>query len=325
MKYLVTGSAGLIGKALTQTLADQGHEVIALVRNQIPTEFLEHPKIELAKGDITDVEFLKLAFVGVDGVFHVAAFAKPWSKDKSIYYKINEQGTINVCEAALACGVKRVVYTSSAGIHGPQQGEELIDENTWPNEYYVDYERSKNNARLAANAFVQRGLEVVTVSPARVYGPGEVSESNVPARLFRIYLKNKFGVVPLDGKGVGSYVFMDDLVNGHILAMTKGQNGEEYLLGGINATYLELFQAFAEVSGKKYPVFKLPYQLSLGFGKFNLFLAENFGVKPTITTPWVRRYIKNWGLDISKIEALGYKVTPLNVGLKKVLESWEKH
>ena len=157
MKYLVTGSAGLIGKALTLALANQGHEVIALVRNQIPTEFLEHQNIDLAKGDITDLEFLNRAFVGVDGVFHVAAFAKPWNKDKSIYYKINELGTINVCEAALACGVKRVVYTSSAGIHGPQQSDELINENTWPKEYYVDYERSKNNARLAANAFIDLG------------------------------------------------------------------------------------------------------------------------------------------------------------------------
>lgn len=323
MKYLVTGAAGLIGKALTLSLANQDHLVVAMVRNNVPSEFANHPNIIIFRGDLSEKQCLIKACEGVEGIFHVAAFAKPWSKDSNVYHEINVQGTINVCEAAIACNVKRMVYTASAGIHGPQQNNRLIDENTWPSQYYVDYERSKNNARLAAHAFQLRGLEVITVSPARVYGPGVASVSNVPARLFRMYLKNKFGLVPADGSGIGSYVFIDDLVQGHILAMHSGQNGEEYLLGGINASYLELFQVFAQVSGRRYPVFKLPYKLSLGFGKIQLFLAEKFGVQPTITTPWVRRYIQNWGLDLSKIKALGYTVTPLDVGMKKVLDSWK--
>ena len=90
MRYAVTGSNGLVGKALTLKLANEGHSVVAIVRNENPSEFLDHEYIELAKGDIQDIEFLKQTFRNIDGVFHVAAFAKPWAKDPSIYYDVNE-------------------------------------------------------------------------------------------------------------------------------------------------------------------------------------------------------------------------------------------
>lgn len=324
MKYLVTGATGFVGKALTLRLAREGHQVIALYRRNLPAEFMEHDSIELAKGDITDAEFLVRAMREVDGVFHVAAFAKPWAPNAEQYYKVNEQGTINVCEACIKNGVKRLVYTSSAGIHGAQQSGDLVNEDTWPKNYFTDYEQSKFNGREAAMSYLSKNLEVTIVSPARVYGPGEISTSNVPVRMLDIYLRKKFGFAPASGSGVGSYVFMDDVVNGHVLAMTKGISGEEYLLGGENLTYLELYAVMAEVTGKRYPVIKVPYQLSLGIGKAMLFAAEKFGIQPTITTPWVRKYLKDWGVDSSKIGKLGYTITPAAEGLKRVLANMNK-
>lgn len=318
MTIAVTGAGGLIGKHLVIELAKQGHSVLAIYRTSLPVEFMDHPNIKLAKGDIRDLDFLCRVFENIEHVFHVAAFAKPWANDKSIYYQINEQGTINVCEACLKNGVNRMVYTASAGIHGPQQNGQLIDENTWPKTYHTDYEQSKFNGMQAALAFEKQGLEVNVVSPARVYAPGEATESNVPVRMLNIYLRNKVGVVPATGEGVGSYVFIDDVVKGHILAMECSEHGEEFLLGGENLTYNKFFGIITEVTGKKYPVIKVPYQLSLLIGKINLFLAKTIGVKPTITTPWVRRYLQDWGINSSKMNGLGYAPIRLEKGIKAV-------
>jgi nucleoside-diphosphate-sugar epimerase len=258
MRYAVTGSNGLIGKALTLKLANEGHSVIAIVRSDVPVEFMKHERIELAKGDIQDLDFLRRALKNVDGVFHVAAFAKPWAKDKSYYYKINEQGTGNVCEACVENNVSRFVYTASAGIHGPQNGSSFIDENTWPTEYHTEYEQSKFNGMQVALSYEQSGLEVNVVSPARVYAPGEVTESNVPMRMVDIYLNKGFGVVPTDGLGIGSYVFIDDVVQGHMVAMHCETHGEEFLIGGENLNYYEFFNIITEITGQKNTIIKVP-------------------------------------------------------------------
>ncbi|GAB4381859.1 MAG: hypothetical protein Kow0075_13660 [Salibacteraceae bacterium] len=319
MRFAVTGGNGLVGRSLTRALIEEGHEVVVLFRSSVPKPFSDESRITLRKCDLTDVEGLRAAFDQVDGVFHVAAYTKPWARNPRMYYEVNEMGTQNVCNAALMAGVKRVVYTASAGIHGPQQSDKLIDENTWPEAYFTDYERSKYRGMQKALSFVDKGLEVCVVSPARVYAVEPPSGSNVPVRMVCLYLKRNFGVVPADGTGIGSYVFMDDVVNGHILAMTKGTSGEEYLLGGDNLTYIEFFDRVKALTKTDHRVIKIPYAFSLFIGKTQLWMAENFGIEPIITTPWVRKYIHNWGIDSSKIAALGYRVTSFERGMHKVL------
>ena len=319
MKYLVTGASGLIGKALCKHLSDSGHLVTAVMRSEPPAELCNRDSITILRGDVQNPAFLKIAMDGIDRVFHVAAYTQPWARDPSAYERINVDGTKNVCEAARFRGVRRVVITASAGIHGPQIGDKPVGEEQWPSSYHTPYELSKFNALRVAMVFNDNSLEVNAVSPARVYSPGEVSTSNVPARLAALYLKAQFGVVPANGLGIGCYTYIDDVVKGHMLAMETKQAGEEYLIGGENANYIQFYNTLRQVSGLNYPVFKIPYHMSLVYAHIQLQLANRFGVKPTITPPWVKKYTMNWGVDATKISALGYRHIPLAEGLGKLV------
>ena len=87
MNFLITGATGYIGVQLTKKLVGEGHTVHALFRSESKTADLRHDQIKLFKGDILDPASLEKAAKKCDGIFHVAAFAKPWDKDPQPLFK----------------------------------------------------------------------------------------------------------------------------------------------------------------------------------------------------------------------------------------------
>jgi len=161
----------------------------------------------------------------------------------------------------------------------------------------------------------------VIVNPTRVYGPGPLNVSNSVTKLIKQYTEGKWKFIPGDGMSTGNYVFVDDVINGHILAMERGLAGERYLLGGEDATYHELFDTIASIGGKRHKLYKMPLGVLLTFGKIQLFLAETFGRQPLITPGWVRKYLYKWSVSSAKAEKeLGYRITPLNEGVRKTVD-----
>src|SRR5688572_8724468 len=110
MRYFITGATGFIGGRLAKRLRDQGHEVVALVRNPAKAIELRDQGITLAEGDITDRASLQAQMQGVDGVFHVAAWYKIGVKDAQAE-TINVQGTRNVLETMRDLKIPKGVYT----------------------------------------------------------------------------------------------------------------------------------------------------------------------------------------------------------------------
>ena len=127
--------------------------------------------------------------------------------------------------------------------------------------------------------------------------------------------------MPGDGLSTGNYVYVEDVIRGHMLAMENGKSGERYLLGGEDATYHELFDMIAIVGGKKYKLYKMPLGVMLTFGKVQLFLADNFGRQPMITPGWVRKYLYKWSVSSEKAQKeLGYQITPLMSGIQQTVD-----
>jgi len=321
MKYLITGATGYIGIRLAQKLAAKGQFVQALYRSEKKaTPLRNKPNIQLFHGDILGRESLKKAMEGCDGVFHVAAFARPWAKDPQTFYRVNVEGALNVFEVAKKVGVKRVVFTSTAGVISPSEGK-LSDENTPRKfDYSTHYERSKAAAEKIVSDLVKEGQDIVIVNPSRVYGPGLLSDSNGVTKMIKLYLKGKFRLLPGDGQSIGNYVFIDDVVEGHIRAMGKGRVGERYLLGGENASFIEFFDLLSEAAGKRRRMVKMPiWAMNLAAHIF-LWRAAILGTPPLITPTWVRKYLFHWELSIEKARReLGYEPIGLGEGFRKTL------
>ncbi len=322
MKYFLTGVTGFIGLELAKFLLQKGHIVHALVRSPGNPALPQNPNLVVFKGDVSDEKVIANAMQGCSYVFHLAGYTKPWSKDKSLPYKINVVGTRNVLNAALKNKAKRVVFTSTAGTLKPSDTDEEVDENSLiPLFYLTDYERTKREAEELCFSYITKGLDVVIVNPSRVYGPGQLNKSNSVTILIKKYIAGKWRFIPGSGKNTGNYVYIDNIVDGHILALGKGKKGERYILGGENVSFNELFKLIQDVSGKKYKLMHLPLWLMKAVSKIMLILAEGFDIEPLITPAWVKRYNQNRVITSKKaIAQLGYKITPLGAGIKKSID-----
>lgn len=327
---LVTGAAGFIGLRLVQALVERGARVRALVRQHRIDSLpgcevdgfhpLEHPAVELAYGDVTGPDSLSHAMDGCAQVYHLAGYAKNWAADPTVYYKVNVQGLLNVLNAARQAGVQRIVWTSTQLTCGPTPLGELATEKTLPADghYWTDYQRSKRQAELLAEeAARQHGTSIVIVNPTRVYGPGRLSEANAATQLIDLYDRGRFPFLPNLGRNIGNWVFVDDVVQGLLLAMERGRHGEKYILGGENASLKDFCRVIDRVSGRRHFQIPLLGFSTLAFAYYRQFLADYFGVHPTITPGWVRIFFANWPCTSRKAEIeLGYRITPLEQGIR---------
>jgi NAD+-dependent farnesol dehydrogenase len=321
MKVFITGATGYIGERLSARLLEQGHYVHALCRHQPKIPSFDHPQFHFFPGDIGNVNAISSAMQGCDVVFHLAAIAKVWTPDPVQFYDVNVTGTCHVLDAAIANQVQKVIFTSSAAVFGVSNGRALTEADVRRNSFFTDYETSKFIAEERIQHYVRKGLNTVIVHPTKVYGPGIWTESNAVSQMIRLYIEGHWHIIPGNGKMVGNFSFIDDVVDGHLLALQKGRPGEKYILGGVNVSFNEFFELLRATSGKRFATVHIPYPLMMLYGWQEEWISKLLRREPKITRPWIRKYNHNLALSSEKAEReLGYHITPLEVGLRKTLD-----
>jgi len=324
MRILVTGSTGFIGAALVRELVAKGYEVVCLYRNPEKIRKFPDAGVEAVRGDILDPASLAGACRGCERLFHLAAFTGVWSRNREMVRKLNAEGTRNVLEAALNAGIRDIVLTSTAGVTGPSSGTPVTEETVRSVPFFTPYEETKAEAEKIAADYVKKGLNIRIVNPTRLYGPGELNAGNSVTRIVKLYIEGKWRFITGDGNSTGNYVFIDDAVEGHILAMEKGKPGERYLLGGENISYNGFFNLLAEITGIRRKLIRLPVSAVLAAAGLSVAAAYITGTEPFITPGHVRRLNYNWIVSSEKaVRELGYSITPLREGLVKTVE-WLK-
>ena len=274
MKYFVTGATGFVGGRLARKLREAGHEVHASVRDLNKAKDLQAGGVKCFKGDVTDKESMREAMLGMDGVFHVAGWYKIGVRDKSDGERVNIQGTRNVLELMQELKIPKGVYTSSLVVNSDTQGEMKDESYHFTGLHLSEYDRTKAVAHEIAREFIAKGLPLVIVMPGLIYGPGDTSTLRTNIQDF---LNEKLPMLP--SQTTLCWAHVDDIVQGHILAMEKGKIGESYIIAGEPYTVVDAFKLASEITGQRAPGV-VPYQvmkiMSILVKPFDKLLPETY-------------------------------------------------
>jgi dihydroflavonol-4-reductase len=196
-------------------------------------------------GDLLDPIGLAALMQGADTVFHVAGINDTCPTDPRLMDTVNIEGTRAVVAAAGASGVRRIVYTSSAATIGEAAGEIGRETTAHSGTFLSPYARSKYLAEIAAfSAAEAQGVDLVSVNPSSVQGPGRATGS---ARiLIKILNATRPTLVDTDV----SVVDIEDCTTGHMAAAERGEPGRRYLLSSEAVTVAEAVAAASGVVGR---------------------------------------------------------------------------
>ncbi|WP_454733461.1 MULTISPECIES: hopanoid-associated sugar epimerase [Cupriavidus] len=317
---LVTGASGFLGSAVARQALARGFRVRAMVRAQSPRRNLDGLPVEIVEGDMRDARAMEAALQGVRYLFHVAADYRLWAPDPEEIVRTNVAGTEAVMGAAQACRVERIVYTSSVATlrvagatapvneDAPMSGHEAIGA----------YKRSKVLAERVVEGMVARdGLPAVIVNPSTPIGPRDVR----PTPTGRIIVEAASGKIPAFVDTGLNLVHVDDVAEGHMLALERGATGERYILGGQDVTLQQMLADLAAMTGRRPPTIKLPRWPLYPLAYAAEAVARVTGKEPFLTAD---------GLSMSKYQmffssdkarrVLGYQARPYQEALREALE-----
>jgi farnesol dehydrogenase len=319
MKVLLTGATGFLGRAVARRLSARGHALRVLVRET--SRVAELPEsTELARGDVTDAASLVTAAHGCGAILHLAALVKIWVPDPERFEATNVGGLRNALAAARASGA-RLVYTSSFIALGPSGPGALDANRPHPGPPFRNlYEATKARADGVAREAAAAREDVVILYPGVVYGPGELTEGNIVARMLADHLNGRLPGLVGPGDRRWSYAFVEDVAEGHVLALEKARPGDRFTLGGENATLARVFELVREIAGREPPRLHIPYAVASAVGRAQWLWAELTGHVPQLTHGEVGVFREEWALDSGRAEReLGYAWRPLAEGLRETL------
>ena len=307
---LVTGATGFVGSAVLRALLARGHAVRALVRRGSDRQNLDGLRVELVEGDLTDPASLGRAAEGCRYLFHVAADYRLWVPDPAAMMQANVAGTRALLLAAQAQGVERIVYCSSVAALGLNKAGVPPADETTPvslDKIVGVYKRSKYLAEQAVLALVrEHEVPVVIVNPSTPVGPRDIK----PTPTGKMIRDAATGRMPAYVDTGLNIVHVDDVAEGHVLALERGVVGERYVLGGEDFALGDLFALVAKVAGRKPPRIKLPIGPLVPVALVCELLAR-FGVEPVVTRETLAMARKTMFFSSAKARAeLGYAPRP---------------
>ena len=249
MRIFVTGATGFIGSVVARKLRARGDEVVALVRDPGRARHLFDQGVDLARGDVADRASLVAPMRGVDAVLHIAGWYKVGSADAPAAWATNVDGTRNVLDVMGELGIPRGVYTSTLAVNSDTHGVEVDESYHFVGKHLSLYDATKAEAHRIAVARIAGGLPLVVVMPGLVYGPDDPSAVGTALRQF---LRGRLPVAP---RGTAySWAHVDDVADGHLLALDRGVLGESYIIAGPSHSLHEALVMAAEVAGRRPPL-----------------------------------------------------------------------
>lgn len=316
-KILVTGANGFVGSNVAKALINQGYDVRGLIRKTSDTSNIRNLNMELCYGDIRDYHSVEEAVKGVDGVIHTAALYRFWTLHNSDFHAVNVEGTVNMLEAAAKEKVDKFVFTSTASLLGfSEDGSSLPPETT---KFTSEYKRTKYLAEKKILQYNREDkLDAVVVSPTVPVGKGDLKPTP-SGRLILSFLNGKMKAFVEMGFNL---IDVEDVAQGHVLALSKGVPGNRYILGNRNTKMSEILWMLAKLTGKPKPKTKIPYPVAITAAGIDQFIEGTLlGRKPSIPVQAIRSSSVDERVDPEQsVKELGLPQTPIIKALKKAVD-----
>ncbi len=317
---LVTGASGFVGSHVVRKLLGRGVRVRVLLRTTSPLRNLQGLEVERCFGDLADPDSLRRALKGCSTLYHVAADYRLWSADPSGLYRTNVQGTRALLEVARELGIRRMVYTSTVGALGiPSDGRPGNEETPVTFEEMIGhYKRSKFLAEAEVLTAFQQGFPVVMVNPSTPVGSHDVKPT-ATGQMIVDFLNGRMPAYVDTGLNL---IDVEDVAEGHLLAMERGRIGERYILGCQNLTLKEILETLAKVSKRPAPTLRLPRVFALGLGLISTGVSAVTRRPPRVPWEGVRMAGKKMFFDSRKaVRELGLPQHSVEEALAKAV-SW---
>jgi len=308
---LVTGGAGFIGSHLVRLLVERDEAVRVLDLPTAPLSQLPLDRIELILGDIRDKNTVRRAVRGCHEVYHLAANPNLWAQQRGSFRQVNFIGAVNVIDASLESGARRVLHTSTESIltRVAQAGAIREDQQVPYRDVIGPYCRSKYLAECHALRLGRAGAPVVVVNPTLPVGPGDLGRSP-PTQMMLDFCRGKRREY-LDADL--NLIDVRDVAEGMIRALERGRPGRRYLLGHENMSILTVFRLLARLTGLPEPRWRVPYPVALAAAYAGEFVADVFTHRaPAATITGVKLTRRRMHFDATRsLAELGLRPRPV--------------
>lgn len=313
MLWVVTGASGHIGANLVRLLLGRREAVRAVVHHS--TTALNGLAVEQVRGDVGDVESLKLAFRDADVVVNLAGRISIARHAEHQVDPINVVGTRNVVEACQQAGVRRLVHFSS--IHAiaelspgasTDESSPLVD-----GKNVAAYDRSKARGELAVVEAIRSGLDAVVLAPTAVVGPYDFG----PSYFGKVLLSMSRRRIPVLISGGFDWVDVRDVAEGAIRAATIASVSHKYILGGHWHSIMEVSRMVSGVTGVPAASLAAPRSVARVCGSLTEEFCSLTGRQALFTACAVDALAQHPRVSHEKASGeLGYSPRPLEETLK---------
>ena len=307
----LTGGTGFVGLNIAEQLKRLGWRVVALRRGRSDIGFLRHFADVMPVGDLGDLDSLLRAMPEApDAVFHTAANTSVWRRDRTRQWLENVEGTANVITACQARGARMLVYTSSwttFGLEQPSISESSVQTG---NQSWIGYTRSKWHAEQRVRAAVADGLPAVILNPSHIVGR---YDSHNWGRFFFLLKEGRLPGIP---PGAGLFCHAEQVALAHIAAAERGRAGDNYLLGGVQASFAEFIGLIASLMHVRAPKRIIPALAMRALARMHDIRGMITGLRPEITPEGVSMVLHHPRVDSDKAaRELGFRTIPLQTML----------
>lgn len=314
----VTGVTGFVGSAVARKLIERGHSLKLLTRSTSDKTNLQGLDAEIVEGDLLNPEAFEESLKGCKYLFHVAADYRLWVPDPARMMQINVEGTRRLMLAAQRAGVEKIVYCSSVAALGLIGDGSIADENTPVHKIIGVYKQSKYEAEQAVLKLIKENqLPAVIVNPSTPIGPRDIK----PTPTGQMILDCAKGKMPAYVDTGLNIVHVDDVAEGHLLALEKGVIGEKYILGGENISLCDFFAMTAKIANVKPPLMRLNQKVIWPVAIVSEWMANRFNIQPRVTREMLMMSYKKMFFSSAKAEkGLGYKHRPAHEAIKDAVD-----